>query len=277
MSGERRYRDALARLERLVADDPGREAEAYQFRGDLRLLLGDPAGAIAAYEPIEERFKHDEYVASALAHAGRDAEAAALLSSALADFPHDGKISRLGKLIVDATLLALETGDASLVRRAAAAMDGQDLARVEAPVRSAVAFARGARDLLDGLPLRADAFPLGEASPMWTLLAVRGHDDPEALARVRAATAPEAMHFGVLPSHIYPALWLERARLEATLGGTDAALAWLDRVIRPRHFDASRGAVIGPALALEARVLDAAGRGGEAEAVRRELARLHAP
>lgn len=272
--GQRKYRDALARIERRIAANPGRETEAFQFRGDLRLLLGDPTAAITAYDTIEDELKRAGYVAGALATQGRYPEARALLVDAMARYPKAGKLSRLAKLMTDATLLALETEDVALADAAVAAAQGLDLHDVDPTVQNAAAFARGARRRLAGEEITADDFPLGASSPIYVLLRARDASDTDALPLVRAATAPEAMHFGVIVSHVYPALWLERGRLELSAGDPEAALSWLDRVIRPRHYDSSRGAVIARALTLKAETLDALGRGGEADAVRRELSAL---
>ena len=71
------------------------------------------------------------------------------------------------------------------------------------------------------------------------------------------------------------AIRLPQAFLEANRTARDnAALDWVDRVIRPRHYDTVRGALIGRALQLKAAILDALSRSGEAEAVRRELVAL---
>jgi serine/threonine protein kinase len=270
--GERRYRDALDGVERLIAANPGREAETYQYRGDLRLLLGDVDGAIAAYDAIDDQARRDEYVAGALLHAGRAAEARQRLLDAIAAYPAGAKPSRLGKMVVDAALLGLETGDRELAERGAQALAARDA--LEAQVQSARAFARAVATQLGGGAPLPDEMPLGEASPMWALLASFGKSDDDARRRVLAATAPEAMHFGVVVSHVYPVLWLERARLHAAAGELAEALAWTDRVVRPRHYDASRGIVIARALTLRADVLERLGRGGEAQAVRRELESL---
>jgi tetratricopeptide (TPR) repeat protein len=272
--GERRYRDALDRVERMIAADPGRVDEVYQFRGDLRVLLGDPAGAIAAYDPIDDRWKHDGYIAGALAGEGHVGEARALLVAAMRDYPPDIKQSRLGKLMVDACLLALETDDVELARLALAALTGRDVRKLEAPVQSAHAFARGTVAALEGTPIDAGSFPLGADSPLHVLLAVRGRTDAASIALAREATALEHMHQGVVTTHIYPALWLERARIESVAGDGEAALEWIDRVLRPRHYDAARGIVVLRALDLQATVLASLGRAGEADAVRREILQL---
>jgi tRNA A-37 threonylcarbamoyl transferase component Bud32/tetratricopeptide (TPR) repeat protein len=274
MIGQRHYREALDRIEKMVAADPGRVDEIYQFRGDLRVVLGDVDGAINAYQPIEDRFKHDEYVAGALATAGRNPEARALLVAAMHDYPKDIKMSRLGKLMVDATLLALETHDADLASLAAAAVEGRDLDRLEATVQSARAFARGALAVLTGGTLDPTTFPLGAASPFYIDLLVHDRTDADALAIVRDATAVDHLHIGVVASHIYMGLWLERARLELVAGDANDALAWVDRILRPRHYDASRGMVAPRAYALDADILDKLGRRGEADAVRHEISQL---
>jgi tetratricopeptide (TPR) repeat protein len=272
--GERRYRDALDRLEDLVAADPGRVDEVYQFRGDLRVLLGDPAGAIAAYDPIDDAPKHDEYVAGALATQGKLGEARQLLVNAMRDYPADRKLSRLGKLMMDASLLALEMNDPELAAKAAAALDGRDQHRLEAPVQSALAFARAVFALLGGPPVDNSAFPLGADSPLLAYLQVRGRDDAASITRIRNTTMPENLHFGVVSTHIYPALWFERARLELVVGSPKTALEWLERVLRPRHYDASRGMFVLRALELQATALDQLGRTGEGDAVRREISQL---
>ncbi len=274
MIGQRHYREALDRIEKMVAADPGRVDEIYQFRGDLRTVLGDIDGAIAAYQPIEDRFKHDEYVAGSLATASRYPEARSLLVSALRDYPKDIKMSRLGKLMVDATLIALDTHDADLASLAAAAVEGRDLDKLEATVQSARAFARGALAVLTGGTLDPTTFPLGASSPFYIDLLVHDRTDPDALAIVRDATAVDHLHIGVVSSHIYMGLWLERARLELVAGDPNAALEWVDRVLRPRHYDASRGAVAPRAYALDADILDKLGRRGEADAVRHEISQL---
>jgi len=275
--GQRRYRDALARIERRIAANPGRETEAFQFRGDLRLLLGDPTAAISAYDTIEDEFKRGGYVAGALATQGRYAEARALLVDAMARYPKAGKLSRLAKLMTDATLLALETGDAALADVAVAATTGLDLHDVDPTVQNAAAFALGAHRRLAGEEVRPDDFSLGAESPLYILLRARDASDTDAVALLRAATTPASMHFGVIVSHVYPALWLERGRLELSAGDPAAALDWLDRVIRPRHYDSSRGPLIARALTLKAATLAALSRPGEAAAIRRELSALQPP
>jgi len=269
---ERRYRDALDRVERLIANNPGREAETYQFRGDLRLLLGDVDGAIAAYDTIEDQPRRDEYVAGALLHAGRIAEARQRLGDAMAHYPASATTSRLSKLVVDAAVLALETGDRPLAEIAAAAFG--DRRELEASALSARALARSAAVVLAGGTPRADELPLGEDSPAWVLVTTRGRSDADSRARLRRATEPAHMHFGVITTHVYPPLWLERAQQAAAAGAFDEAMEWVDRVVRPRHYDVTRGVVIGRALGLRADLLERQDRRGEAAAVRRELAQL---
>ena len=92
-------------------------------------------------------------------------------------------------------------------------------------------------------------------------------------------TDPAHVVFGVVATHVYPPLHYLRAQAEAAGGDRDAALAQLDLLLRPPHFDPTRGTVLVAAMTLRAKLLDAAGRPGEASAVRRELAKLtgHAP
>src|SRR5205814_1555450 len=129
----------------------------------------------------DERYKHDEYVAGVLATQGRTGEARAMLTAAIRDYPPDIKQSRLGKLLVDASLIALETDDVALSTTCATALDRRDVRALEAPVQSAAAFARGAHALLTGGTVDPVPFPLGAESPAYVLLAVRGKDGADAL------------------------------------------------------------------------------------------------
>ncbi len=271
---QRKYTDALARIDRRIASSPGRETEAYQFQGDLRLLLGQPTEAISAYDAIDDDIKRDGYVAGALMTQNKNTEARALLIGAMQRFPKDGKLSRLSKLMTDASLLALETGDAELADAALAAIQGLSLRDVEPTIQHAAALALGARKRLGGEDIQPSDFLLGDKSPIYVLLIAREGGDHETLMKLREVTAPAGMHFGVITTHVYPALWLERARLELAAGEPQVALDWVDRVIRPRHYDTARGALIGRALSLKAEILDAMSRSGEAEAVRKELEKL---
>jgi hypothetical protein len=67
---------------------------------------------------------------------------------------------------------------------------------------------------------------------------------------------------------------LLRAEAEAAAGDVDAALAALDQILHPGHYDPTRGTIFARALALEVDLLTRAGRAGEAAAVAAELAQL---
>jgi eukaryotic-like serine/threonine-protein kinase len=270
---EHRYHDAVARLDRIVAAGPERDPEIDELRGDLRVLLGDVDGAIAIYAQVDLPGRRAEYVAGALASAGRTREAGRVLHDAILRFPPGGKKSRLAKLVLDAALLALDQHDAALAALAAGALPAGEL---EAPAASARAFAAAVVARLAGAPVRPDDFPLGTASPAYVLADAWGRLDEARAAAVRAATAPAGYRLGVVATHVYPPLDLLRAEAEAGAGHDDDALTWLDEILRPRQYDPTRGTVLARALDLRARVLERDGRRGEAAAVRRELARLAA-
>ena len=270
---EHRYHDAVARLDRIVAAGPERDPEIDELRGDLRVLLGDVDGAIAIYGQVDIPGRRAEYIAGALAAAGRTREAARVLHDGILRFPPGGKKSRLAKLVLDAALLALDQHDAALAALAAGALPAGEL---EAPAASARAFAAAVVARLAGAPVRPDDFPLGTASPAYVLADAWGRLDEGRAAAVRAATAPAGYRLGVVATHVYPPLDLLRAEAEAAAGHDDDALTWLDEILRPRQYNPTLGTVLSRALDLRARVLERDGRDGEAAAVRRELARLAA-
>jgi len=272
--GERRYRDALDRLDRARANGAMRDVEIDELRGDLHVILGDVDGAIAAYDGVDDPNRRAEYVAGALLHANRVDEAARTLTDVIKAYPAKGKQSRLGKLVFDAALIALRTNDRALAGLAAGALPDGEL---EAPAASARAFARAVQARLGGGAIDASAFPLGARSPAFLLADAWGRADASRLAALRDATDPAHVVFGVVATHVYPPLELLRAQAEAAAGDRDAALATLDRLLRPSHYDPTRGTVFVDALTLRAQLLDAAGRRGEAAAVRRELAKLTSP
>jgi tetratricopeptide (TPR) repeat protein len=276
MMGERRYRDALDRLDKLDASGVKHDVEIQELRGDLRILLGDPDGAMGVYDGVDDPNRRAEYTAGALLHAGRYAEAASIYRDTIAAYPAKGKQSRLAKLVFDASVLALSTDDRELADAVAGALpDG----KLEAPAVSARAFAQAVKARLRGKSFDATGFPMGERSPAFVLVDAWGRADAAHLAALRAATDPAHVVFGVVSTHVYPPLQYLRAQAEAAGGDRDAALAQLDLLLRPPHFDPTRGTVLVGAMTLRAKLLDAAGRPGEASAVRRELAKLmgHAP
>jgi serine/threonine-protein kinase len=271
--GERRYRDALDRLDKLDATGTKHDVEIEELRGDLHLLLGDPDGAISVYDGVDDPNRRAEYTAGALLHAARYAEAARVYRDTIASYPAKGKQSRLAKLVYDASILALATDDRELADAVAGALpDG----KLEAPAASARAFAQAARARLRGKPLDATAFPKGAQSPAYVLADAWGRADAAHLDELREATDPAHVVFGVVSTHVYPPLQYLRAQAEAAAGNRDTALAQLDLLLRPPHFDPTRGTVLVGALTLRAKLLDDAGRAGEAAAVRRELAKLTA-
>ncbi|MCE9573860.1 MAG: protein kinase [Deltaproteobacteria bacterium] len=269
---ERKYRAALDRLERLAAADPRRDAEVDELRGDLDLLLGHVDDAIAAYQTVDDPGRRAEYIAGALLHGGRVAEARAMLRDAIRGYPADGKASRLGKLVLDAALLALVERDAELADLAAGALTARK--ELEAPVASARAFAIAVVARLHDQPCDAAGFPLGDASPAFALVDSWDRVDAARAPALRRITDPANLHQGVVTSHVYPPLWFLRAQAEAAAGDVDAALAALDQVLRPAHYDPTRGTIIVRALGLRAELLTRAGRAGEAAAVKSELAKL---
>jgi serine/threonine-protein kinase len=270
--GERHYRAALDRLERVAAADPVRGVEVDELRGDLDLVLDRVEDAIAAYRTVDDPNRKAEYVAGALLHAGRVAEARATLVAAIRGFPAAAKASRLGKLVLDAALLALVTQDRDLAAIAAGALTARK--ELEAPVASARAFATAVVARLADQPIDAAGFPLGDASPAFALVDAWGRADAARAPALRRITDPANLHQGVVTSHVYPPLWLLRAEAEAAAGDVDAALAALDQILHPGHYDPTRGTIFARALALEVDLLTRAGRAGEAAAVAAELAQL---
>ena len=269
--GERRYRQALQRIGKLFKQDRGRVAEFFQFQGDLEILVGNPKAAIAAYDKVGKGAKRDHYVFGALLHLGRDREARDLILATIENYPEDDKRSRLGKLSADAILLALEIGDGELARRVHAKLQRFDDGRVSQRYRAAQAFAGAVAATLAGESFEASDFPLGADSPFHVLLTARGKRADDALALLRTHTAPEGMHFSVVTTHIYMALWLEHARAALQAGALDEALAFNERVLMPRHYDASRGIVIRRAMTQHATILRALKRKGEARAIEAQM------
>ena len=117
-------------------------------------------------------------------------------------------------------------------------------------------------------------FPLAENSPFYVLLTARDQPGQKAWPLLRTHTEPAGMHFSVVTTHVYPALWLERARAAMEAGDLADALTFTERILRPRHFDVSRGIVIRRAMALHARILRALQRKGEARAIESEMRKL---
>jgi len=268
--GERRYREAVDRLDRLAATGRGRDADASHLRGDLRLVLGDVDGALSAYDAIEDDGLRDERAAGALASAGRVAAARARLVSAMARPPAPGEPSHLDLLVVSAALLALESADAELAARAGAAIAASP--DLPPPLAAARDFALGAAAALGGTAAAGAAVD----APLAVVLATRGRAGADALELLRRATAPAAIRSTALARRAYPALWLERARAAADAGQLDEALDAVDRVVQPRRIEPTRGPVLGRALALRADLLDRLHRGDEAAATRAQLEQLRA-
>lgn len=271
--GQQRYADALSRIERDIAANPAREKAFWQMLGDVRCLLGDVPGAIAAYDRIDKRERRDNYVFGALLQAGRVDEAKALLLGAMAQYQdgQDARVSRLGSLGLDAALLALEIGDAALAQTAADRLRDVQSAALEMRFASNRAFCQATAEHLAGQT--PDLAAIGDEShPLRVLLAARV-DPASAAAKLSAACAPAEMRRdGTVSMHAMPVLWADCGRALLQTGQPAQALPWLERVLRPRHFELTRGLVVRRALNDKAAALRALGRAGEAAAVERQLA-----
>ena len=270
--GERKARDALDRMGAMRAADPGRGNEFLELEGDARVLLWDLPRAIAAYDELGAGPRRDTYVFGALLHSGRTAEARALLAAAIDGFADGATEKRLSTLGTDACLLALETGDRALAEIAARKLDSAAGKPTETRFQGVAALARATVHALGGPASGPETAPwLGPGTTYAALLGARKLHGDAALALLRPATAPEAMRFATISTHVYFTLWAERARAALEAGAPAEALVWADRVIRPRHYDASRGIVLRRTMELRAKALRASGRAGEADAVEREV------
>lgn len=268
--GQQRYTEALDRICRDMTANPAREKEFFRLLGDARVLVGDPAGAIAAYDRIDKRERRDNCVLGALWHLGRHDEARTLLCDAIANYDadNDARVSRLGTLGLDAALWALETGDCELARLAADRLRAVTSAATEMRFPGDRAFCLAVAAHLSSEGLDLSQWPEGEAHPFPALLAAR-RDQTRAVAVLGPACAQAAIRDGTVSTHVLPVLWADYGCALAHAGRAQEALGWLERVLRPRHFEPTRGIVWRRAVLAKAQALRALGRAGEAAAVER--------
>ncbi len=271
--GQHRYTEALDRIRRDMTANPAREKEFFRLLGDVLVLVGDPAGAIAAYDRIEKRERRDNCVLGALWQLGRHDEARALLADAIAsyDADNDARVSRLGTLCLDAALWALETGDAGLAALVAERLRGVTSAATEMRFSGDRAFCLAAAAQFAGRNPDFGLLRDDKGHPLVALLDAR-RDPSRAVALLGPVCAPAAIRDGTVSSHVLPVLWADYGCALVAYGRPREALAWLDRALRPRHFEPTRGIVWRRATQAKVAALQALGRPGEAAAVARALA-----